>query len=212
MQPHPCALVPHPASVFLPDTPPDLAQDNSTAGIRATLGRLSQMLRCLDEELWEHLEKGLRINPQFYAFRWALPSNSKQMDSRHDGGAEVPGECGPPLVPKGRPRLLLAHAGPSWPKQLPASAKHPPSPACLLPHLRSTPEPQQANHPALMHEAAQPTHPLPGGSPWPSPRSFPSPTRCACGTACWPTRRAAPTACCACAAPCCCTCGASCWR
>lgn len=42
-------------------------------GIRATLGRLSQMLRCQDEQLWEHLEKGLRINPQFYAFRW-VPS------------------------------------------------------------------------------------------------------------------------------------------
>ncbi|KAL4440278.1 hypothetical protein ABPG75_003279 [Micractinium tetrahymenae] len=44
--------------------------DNSTVGIRATLGRLSQMLRCQDEELWEHLERGVRINPQFYAFRW----------------------------------------------------------------------------------------------------------------------------------------------
>lgn len=38
-------------------------------GIRATLGRLSQQLRCQDEELWEHLERGVRINPQFYAFR-----------------------------------------------------------------------------------------------------------------------------------------------
>lgn len=44
--------------------------DNSTVGIRATLGRLSQLVRQQDEELWEHLEKGLKINPQFYAFRW----------------------------------------------------------------------------------------------------------------------------------------------
>lgn len=39
-------------------------------GIRATLGRLSALLRCHDEELWEHLEKGVKVNPQFYAFRW----------------------------------------------------------------------------------------------------------------------------------------------
>lgn len=40
-------------------------------GIRATLARLSQLLRAHDEELWEHLEKGVKINPQFYAFRCA---------------------------------------------------------------------------------------------------------------------------------------------
>lgn len=42
-------------------------------GIRATLARLSQLLRAHDEELWEHLDKGVKINPQFYAFRWAGP-------------------------------------------------------------------------------------------------------------------------------------------
>ena len=40
-------------------------------GIRAMLGRLSALLRCHDEELWEHLETGVKVNPQFYAFRWA---------------------------------------------------------------------------------------------------------------------------------------------
>lgn len=40
-------------------------------GIRATLARLSQLLRAHDGELWEHLEKGVKINPQFYAFRCA---------------------------------------------------------------------------------------------------------------------------------------------
>ena len=44
-------------------------QDNSTVGIRATLGRLSATLRAHDHELWEHLERHVAINPQFYAFR-----------------------------------------------------------------------------------------------------------------------------------------------
>ena len=38
-------------------------------GIRATLGRLSALLRAQDEELWAHLERANRVNPQFYAFR-----------------------------------------------------------------------------------------------------------------------------------------------
>ncbi|PSC67678.1 TBC1 domain family member 13 [Micractinium conductrix] len=44
--------------------------DNTEVGIRATLGRLNAMLRAHDEELWEHLDRGIKINPQFYAFRW----------------------------------------------------------------------------------------------------------------------------------------------
>ncbi|XP_078174731.1 uncharacterized protein LOC144568305 [Carex rostrata] len=43
--------------------------DNSSVGIHATLSRLSQLLKANDKELWEHLEN-LKINPQFYAFRW----------------------------------------------------------------------------------------------------------------------------------------------
>jgi hypothetical protein len=39
-------------------------------GIKATMARLSGAVRAADEELWEHLERGQRINPQFYAFRW----------------------------------------------------------------------------------------------------------------------------------------------
>ena len=38
-------------------------------GIRATLARLSATLRAHDPELWEHLERRVAINPQFYAFR-----------------------------------------------------------------------------------------------------------------------------------------------
>ncbi|GMH40284.1 hypothetical protein BSKO_08188 [Bryopsis sp. KO-2023] len=44
--------------------------DNSNAGIRATISRLSNMLRHHDEELWCHLEYTNKVNPQFYAFRW----------------------------------------------------------------------------------------------------------------------------------------------
>jgi len=55
--------------VTLRSLPSLASQDNSTVGIRATLARLSQLLRAHDEELWEHLDKGLKINPQFYAFR-----------------------------------------------------------------------------------------------------------------------------------------------
>ncbi|KAH1236777.1 TBC1 domain family member 13 [Glycine max] len=49
--------------------------DNSVVGIRATITRLSQLLREHDEELWRHLEvtskaRQFPVNPQFYAFRW----------------------------------------------------------------------------------------------------------------------------------------------
>ncbi|XP_065862794.1 uncharacterized protein [Euphorbia lathyris] len=44
--------------------------DNSVVGIRATITRLSQLLKEHDEELWRHLEVTTKVNPQFYAFRW----------------------------------------------------------------------------------------------------------------------------------------------
>lgn len=44
--------------------------DNSSIGIRATLTTLSALLKAHDEELWEHLEVRLKVNAQFYAFRW----------------------------------------------------------------------------------------------------------------------------------------------
>ncbi|XP_012572282.1 uncharacterized protein [Cicer arietinum] len=44
--------------------------DNSVVGIRATITKLSQLLRKHDEELWRHLEITSKVNPQFYAFRW----------------------------------------------------------------------------------------------------------------------------------------------
>ncbi|OMO71023.1 hypothetical protein CCACVL1_18502 [Corchorus capsularis] len=44
--------------------------DNSNVGIRATITRLSQLLKEHDEELWRHLEITTKVNPQFYAFRW----------------------------------------------------------------------------------------------------------------------------------------------
>ncbi|KAL8048462.1 hypothetical protein ABFX02_07G067900 [Erythranthe guttata] len=44
--------------------------DNSVVGIRATISRLSQLLKEHDEELWRHLEMTTKVNPQFYAFRW----------------------------------------------------------------------------------------------------------------------------------------------
>ncbi|KAL8486873.1 hypothetical protein ACS0TY_023532 [Phlomoides rotata] len=44
--------------------------DNSVVGIRATITRLSQLLKEHDEELWRHLEMTTKVNPQFYAFRW----------------------------------------------------------------------------------------------------------------------------------------------
>lgn len=43
--------------------------DNSSVGIRATIQRLSSLLRAHDGQLWRHLEQ-IKINPQFYAFRW----------------------------------------------------------------------------------------------------------------------------------------------
>ncbi|KAI3469997.1 hypothetical protein Pfo_026660 [Paulownia fortunei] len=44
--------------------------DNSVVGIRATITRLSLLLKEHDEELWRHLEMTTKVNPQFYAFRW----------------------------------------------------------------------------------------------------------------------------------------------
>lgn len=44
--------------------------DNSAVGIRSTIGRLSELLKRHDEELWRHLEYISKVNPQFYAFRW----------------------------------------------------------------------------------------------------------------------------------------------
>lgn len=44
--------------------------DNSVVGIRATIARLSRLLKEHDEELWRHLEVTTKVNPQFYAFRW----------------------------------------------------------------------------------------------------------------------------------------------
>ncbi|KAL3828400.1 hypothetical protein ACJIZ3_017202 [Penstemon smallii] len=44
--------------------------DNSVVGIRATITRLSRLLKEHDEELWRHLEMTTKVNPQFYAFRW----------------------------------------------------------------------------------------------------------------------------------------------
>ncbi|GAA0183748.1 GTPase-activating protein [Lithospermum erythrorhizon] len=44
--------------------------DNSVVGIRATISRLSRLLKEHDEELWRHLEVTTKVNPQFYAFRW----------------------------------------------------------------------------------------------------------------------------------------------
>ncbi|CAK0773869.1 hypothetical protein CVIRNUC_004110 [Coccomyxa viridis] len=44
--------------------------DNSEVGIRATISRLSALLQTLDPELWYHLNHKVKVNPQFYAFRW----------------------------------------------------------------------------------------------------------------------------------------------
>jgi hypothetical protein len=44
--------------------------DNSDAGIKASLSRLSSLLRAHDRPLWEHLEGSNKVVPQFYAFRW----------------------------------------------------------------------------------------------------------------------------------------------
>eukprot|EP00850_Spirogloea_muscicola_P001952 SM000007S20912 [mRNA] locus=s7:924735:927529:+ [translate_table: standard] len=43
--------------------------DNSVVGIKATLSRLSLLLKSNDEELWQHLEEH-KVDPHFYAFRW----------------------------------------------------------------------------------------------------------------------------------------------
>jgi hypothetical protein len=44
--------------------------DNSTIGIKGTLGKLSSFLKSFDLSLWTHLEQKNGVNPQFYAFRW----------------------------------------------------------------------------------------------------------------------------------------------
>ncbi|XP_072965667.1 uncharacterized protein [Typha angustifolia] len=43
--------------------------DYSSTGIHSTLSRLSQLLKANDIDLWQHLDN-LKVNPQFYAFRW----------------------------------------------------------------------------------------------------------------------------------------------
>ncbi|KAH7293954.1 hypothetical protein KP509_28G049700 [Ceratopteris richardii] len=42
----------------------------SAVGIRSTIGRLNELLKKQDEELWRHLEYTNKVNTQFYAFRW----------------------------------------------------------------------------------------------------------------------------------------------
>lgn len=44
--------------------------DNSEVGIKATMARLSSVLRAFDPGLFRHLEVSNKVNPQFYAFRW----------------------------------------------------------------------------------------------------------------------------------------------
>jgi hypothetical protein len=44
--------------------------DNSTIGIKGTLGKLSSFLKSFDLSLWTHVEQKNGVNPQFYAFRW----------------------------------------------------------------------------------------------------------------------------------------------
>lgn len=108
-------------------------QDNTEVGIRATLGRLNAMLRAHDEELWEHLDRGIKINPQFYAFRradscrkpahlkvfdaesscvarpWLRPACSEGDGGRRRGLVGAPSHTTDPTPP-------LVHAGGSpWP-------------------------------------------------------------------------------------------------
>ena len=44
--------------------------DNSSSGIRATMTRLVDYLQVHDYELWDHLCNRVKIDPQYYAFRW----------------------------------------------------------------------------------------------------------------------------------------------
>ena len=44
--------------------------DNSLVGIRATLSRLSTLLKRHDQDLWQRLEIVNAVQPQYYAFRW----------------------------------------------------------------------------------------------------------------------------------------------
>jgi hypothetical protein len=44
--------------------------DNSDSGIRATMTRLLEILQELDYELWDHLHNRVKIDPQYFAFRW----------------------------------------------------------------------------------------------------------------------------------------------
>ncbi|GAQ80933.1 GTPase-activating protein [Klebsormidium nitens] len=54
--------------------------DNSEVGIRATITRLSNLLKQRDEELWLHLNVKIQINPQFYAFRWITLLLTQEFD------------------------------------------------------------------------------------------------------------------------------------
>ena len=44
--------------------------DNSSSGIRATMTRLLEYLQMHDYELWDHLVNRVKIDPQYFAFRW----------------------------------------------------------------------------------------------------------------------------------------------
>jgi hypothetical protein len=44
--------------------------DNSASGIRATIGRLVALVRCVDPQLAGHVFGANRVDPQFFAFRW----------------------------------------------------------------------------------------------------------------------------------------------
>jgi hypothetical protein len=70
--------------------PHALIQDNSAVGIRATLGQLSVLLRRLDEDLWEHLERVAGVNPQYYAFRW-ITLLLTQVEAAGEGVKYCPG-------------------------------------------------------------------------------------------------------------------------
>ncbi|KAG5531356.1 hypothetical protein RHGRI_026096 [Rhododendron griersonianum] len=54
--------------------------DNSVAGIRSTISKLSKLLKEHDEELWRHLEVTTKVNPQFYAFRWITLLLTQEFD------------------------------------------------------------------------------------------------------------------------------------
>lgn len=54
--------------------------DNTTMGIKATLGRLNKMLHKSDRDLWFHLEVKNKVDTQFYAFRWITLLLTQEFD------------------------------------------------------------------------------------------------------------------------------------